>query len=41
MESGTRDSLAAKKISETNSALGKANEVLGRFFDAGNFTILG
>lgn len=41
MESGTRDSLAAEKISEAGSSLGEAYEILGRVFDAGNYTILG
>jgi|APCry1669191812_1035378.scaffolds.fasta_scaffold78957_2 hypothetical protein len=41
MESGTRDSLATEKISEACSSLGEAYEILGRVFNAGNFTILG
>jgi hypothetical protein len=40
MESGTRDSLAAEKISEAGGSLGETYEILGRIFDTGNFTIL-
>jgi hypothetical protein len=41
MESGARNSLVAEKISTVGCSMGKADEILGRIFDVGAFTILG
>jgi hypothetical protein len=40
MESGTRDFMAATKVSTFGRSLGKKDEILGRIFDARNFKIL-
>ncbi len=41
MESRERNFLAAKKIPEVGSSMGKKDEILGRFFGARYFALLG
>ena len=41
MESRARHFLAAKKISEVGSSMGKKDEILGRLFGTWHFALLG